>query len=402
MKLRALVPLTLVLAGGALSAQAVHVVDLANGPGTDFVDLTSALATAAEGDVVLVREGTYSEFLVLDGKGVIITADAGADVSVAELTVRNLAADQAVTLRGLDFVGGTFLSLILQNNDGAVWVEESTLAPPFSPFGSNAVSVSSCSTVVFNHCVVVPSAFGATSGLAALPITNSSVYLYETQVTGFSPGPAVFLPVDGCPAVSVSGGSLYIHASTVRGGNGSDAVASGNGGNGGAAVVVNNASTIEVIGSTVEGGAGGLAAPGGVNGQPGLAFLVNSGTVTTLPNTAHLFATPSPLREGGTTSVDFVGDAGDLIYVLLASDPRALASTSAQLLGPLHLEAPLRFVPFGVLPASGTFNQSFSVPDLGPAAAAAAFYMQGLFISVLPAELAVGSPTQVQILDASF
>ena len=106
MRIRSLLvaPLLAFLTSEGLAAQAVHVVDVANGPGADFVNLTSAVIAASEGDVLLVRGGTYAEALVLDGKGLVVTADEGATVSVNEIVVSNLAVDQFVAIRGIDTV----------------------------------------------------------------------------------------------------------------------------------------------------------------------------------------------------------------------------------------------------------------------------------------------------------
>ena len=53
-----LLPLCLLLAAAPLSAQAVHVVDINNGPGADFVSVAAAVAASTEGDAILVREGS--------------------------------------------------------------------------------------------------------------------------------------------------------------------------------------------------------------------------------------------------------------------------------------------------------------------------------------------------------
>jgi len=57
-----------------LLLQTVWVVDDNGGPGVNFTDLPPAIAAAADGDVLLVRAGTYTPFMLL-GKGLRILGD---------------------------------------------------------------------------------------------------------------------------------------------------------------------------------------------------------------------------------------------------------------------------------------------------------------------------------------
>src|SRR5262245_49581853 len=68
-----------------LCAQHVWVVDWKGGPGVDGTSLGDVIPQAAAGDLVLVRDGTYTN-LVIDGKGLSVVADAGADVLVLDNT----------------------------------------------------------------------------------------------------------------------------------------------------------------------------------------------------------------------------------------------------------------------------------------------------------------------------
>ena len=91
--------LSLLLLASSVQAD-VLVVDSSGGPGWDFTDLPPAVAAAAEGDIVLVREGTYQGF-TLD-KGLTITAEEGDVVElVGSIVVEGLPSGSTATLVGL-------------------------------------------------------------------------------------------------------------------------------------------------------------------------------------------------------------------------------------------------------------------------------------------------------------
>jgi pectin methylesterase-like acyl-CoA thioesterase len=89
--------LALLLAAGA-SAQSVFVVAPVAGPGVFSTDIQPAVDAAANGDLVLVKAGTYSGFTI-DAKGVSVIADAGAAAVANGLVfVSNVSASQRVLL----------------------------------------------------------------------------------------------------------------------------------------------------------------------------------------------------------------------------------------------------------------------------------------------------------------
>ena len=85
-----------VLLSTNVGAQTVHVVDADNGPGTDATTITQGVAAATSGDILLIRDGTYDEFVTIDGKGLTLLADDGAAVAVGAFEILNIAADDFV------------------------------------------------------------------------------------------------------------------------------------------------------------------------------------------------------------------------------------------------------------------------------------------------------------------
>src|SRR5262245_37780596 len=138
----------------------VIVVD-ASGAG-NFTDLAPAIATAVDGDVVLVKSGTYSGFTILN-EALDVVADAGASVRIdGRITVRQIAAARTVTLSGLEVhgaPGGGALELVL--NSGPIRVQGCTLiggngvaCDVLAPGGS-AVGFQSCADVVIERSTLI-------------------------------------------------------------------------------------------------------------------------------------------------------------------------------------------------------------------------------------------------------
>ena len=53
------------------------VVDVANGPGTNFTSIATAISAVPDGATLLVRPGVYAEAIRIDGKGLKILGGPG-------------------------------------------------------------------------------------------------------------------------------------------------------------------------------------------------------------------------------------------------------------------------------------------------------------------------------------
>ena len=87
----------------------------------DFTQLQPAINAAAEGDVILVKEGVYSGAFI-DGKSLTVQAEAGATVVTTTITIRHLAASQSTRLRGMTLSGVGYPGLLLYDNSGVIWI----------------------------------------------------------------------------------------------------------------------------------------------------------------------------------------------------------------------------------------------------------------------------------------
>ena len=133
------------------------------GPGVDFTNLQKAVQASADGDLVLVRDGDYAGFTIED-RGIVVTAEVGADVHTASLRILDLSAGKTVVLRGLQAQApsGAGTALTVRNCAGSVWIEDCILRggvgdndfiAPFDPLDSYAgARVQDSVAVSFARC----------------------------------------------------------------------------------------------------------------------------------------------------------------------------------------------------------------------------------------------------------
>lgn len=178
-----------------LSAQ-TFVVDVANGPGTNFTSLPAAVAAVPSGSTLLVRPGSYFR-LEIQGKGLTVLADAGATLSFG-LSVANTAAGQPVVVAGLRIAdGGIQLSSCL----GSVTLRE---VEPTATATECAVRATSCSQLLFDRC-----RFRGSFAAAATLADCANAVMIDTSIT---------IPTGD--ALRCSGGALDLVGCELRGGLG--------------------------------------------------------------------------------------------------------------------------------------------------------------------------------------
>lgn len=192
----------------ATASAGVVVIDPANGPGTDYTSITSyLLATPANGDVLLLRSGTYSGGVV-SVLSLSFVADAGATVKFVN--------------NGTGVFGGHAL-MVGANGGGAALVrgiEFSTPAEGGVPLG--VIGLDAPNSFVFVEECTVPTAGsnGATFGNAGrTAISRCSFRGAVANETGGSSG----YGIEGKPGAIVSKGRLAVFGSEFVGGRGLNA-----------------------------------------------------------------------------------------------------------------------------------------------------------------------------------
>jgi hypothetical protein len=232
--------------------QSIWVVDDSGGPGVNFTDIPPAIAAAAEGDILLVKAGTYSHF-TLTGKGLRILGEGSSTTLVSNpganpwrTTVSNVPAGSVAYVDRMTFQGdptqGPRLT-VLGSSTRAVLADVKVLgsAPhPFtSPLGAGVVvdgaeahvvrcqilGTAGCNNYT-GGCGYGPHAPGP--GLRILP--GSSVFAGSCEIRGGNGGLAQSLISPSQPGAagllvsSMSGlpATLWAGDSSIFGGKGSD------------------------------------------------------------------------------------------------------------------------------------------------------------------------------------
>ncbi|MFK7740519.1 MAG: hypothetical protein AB8H80_09350 [Planctomycetota bacterium] len=193
--------------GSPIVAQS-FVVDAANGPGANFVDIAAAITAVPDGATLLVRTGTYAPF-TLQAKGLTILADPGTQVT-GTTEILDTLPNQAVIVRGMevDITAGDRQAILLQNCAGPVLLEglttPSTL-PPYVIFGlffyiPVGLRAANCDQVILRD-----------STLTGVALNASNTVVESCLLRG---GDEVPISGNGSPPSAIAG--LHIQSSSVE------------------------------------------------------------------------------------------------------------------------------------------------------------------------------------------
>jgi hypothetical protein len=152
---------------GSAAAQSTWIVDAANGPGAHFTTLAPAIAAAQEGDLVLVRAGTYRPVTV--SKGLRLVGEPGAEIrsqaNTEVMRFENLAAGRVLHVSGFRFTDGSVWNLpvsavVVSRCAGRVHLEGLQLLYGWQHF---ALVIEHCASVTVNQCSAEPGVSISTS-----------------------------------------------------------------------------------------------------------------------------------------------------------------------------------------------------------------------------------------------
>ena len=200
------------LLSGSLLAQ-TFVVDAANGPGTNFTSIASAVAAVPDGATLVVRAGMYADFSV-DGKGLTILCDPGVFVGYLSrvlyvVMIRNTTPSQTVTIRGMQVLWeGIDIGLCagpVDLIDVSVGAEQGTTTGGFLTAGT-------CAQVQLKQCTIDYGCW----------FTNSTVTVTGSSITGLPCCQAITMTLynQASEALHIAGSNVTLSGSQVRGGAG--------------------------------------------------------------------------------------------------------------------------------------------------------------------------------------
>ena len=382
----------------ALPAHAgVIVVDPAGGPGGGAL-LQAAVNAAQPGDILLLRDGDYTDADVLATKVLSLVADTpSGTVHLRRLTIAPPPGSSGTVLtRGLVITPPALVNahpaagLTFQGSFGtniSAWVEDC------------AVTASQLDWPTLGF---PPSSAGP--GIDILIVAASSVLRSSaTGAPGFDAG--VDPATGGGRGIQSALGSLTVCESVITGGRGGDGFGVGPlSTDGGSAIFVNG--TVSVMGCTLQGGDEGANNGTAVKPGPGLELgtglatvrdstllvgaIVDGGTATTpvvtppgssslaFPAAARSLAVSSPVREGALATLDLAGETGDGVWLWVAQSASYKLLTSKQ--GSFMLGAPLPSPLFlgAITDPSGELQLQFHMPSLPNGIDGAVLYLQSV------------------------
>ncbi len=386
---------TVLFASPALMPPTGNVLVVDGGGSGTFLTIQSAVEAAIDGDVILVRTGTYGSFRITN-KALAVVADTGAHVDVqGSIRLRGLAPEKTVVLAGMRAVGAYSLEenlsagLFLADNQGHVRVQDCVFTGGF--FGPAGAVIHASGDVAIG----ASNFFGGGHGVEAS--SPSTITIHDSTLQGQDGSPPQMCGNDGSSGwdgARVSGTVLFSSNSHFRGGLGGEiplggcmnSPVGGRGGNG----VYATASFVRLLASVTFGAPGGPVLPppspcGGQCGSTGYAGYDRlGGSFSDIPGTARSLAAPSVVRF--TEIVTFRGQPGDRVGLFIADN-----TSSAQFIPAWHgvLLVPLRAPPaatrallVGVVPANGVLYVPLGAPALQPGTGSRTLFLQALFTDV--------------------
>lgn len=432
--MRKIQTLASMLIGLAAAHAEVIVVDANDGPGTDFTSLSAAIAAAKNGDVLLMRSGTYDGIFSILDKAIAIIADDGADVVVTSTALTQVidatiqvsgTPPGTVLLRGLTLASDPPAStafarpaLTVQHNGASAHVFLEGCIVTASTGGGLLIEGGAPTTIT--HCSGQgPDGRLSTLGADVQPVAGVRLNDYKTTIFASS-----FRGGDGRDGVLTSSGlqpatqgeagvrvaSAFwpydvLSDSTFEGGSGGDGLKVGATclapakGGPGIRVVAGSAHFAQAVGS---GGAPGAPVPScGQTAAAGDAVSVGflGQTPTPLPGQPGRAIAPPPRREGEATTITVEGPPSHAAFLLVGYAPTRVFS--GQLSGVLAT-IPSSILALGNLPPSGAIPLPTHAPALPVGVESAMAFLQPITQAPSTSQATLGAPSVLVVLDAGL
>ena len=369
-----------------------------------FATIQAAVDHAEDGDVLLVKSGTYPGFAI-GSKGISVVADTGAIVAVeGAVTVDGVPPGLSAVIAGLEIrapLGNLGLSAV--GVAGSLRVEECSIAPATSNFSNQpAVLLDANSDVALVMCTIQgskawnPVPLDGVPGWPAVRSISSSVAIQDCVLVGGegdegmdTGGNRAGRGGEGGPGLLVEGGFAYLSGCDVRGGPGGQGGDNygctiggdwgGPGGNGGPAVRVTTAPSspaVVMFGVVATPGAGG---PGGIDysdccyngpcfgdgpdGAAGVPIDAPSGAVDFLAGSSRRLIAPHVARENRVIAAHAYGQPGDFVQVFASARPQFAYLPQFRGVQLMQLQQSV-LLATGTVPAGGALDLQLQMPNL--------------------------------------
>ena len=401
-------------ASSRAASQALHIVDGANRPGTDFLTIQEAVDAAAAHDTIVIRRGEYLEEVTLGGKALTVTAQVAdrrthwrswqtsgyepEDTVVDSLTITGSDAGDPVVVRGLRVrggLGGTTApsgpGVLVQACAGPVLLERITVLDRIDirdHYGEVMGVLVQDSDAVIMAGVMVAGSRDSSTG-PRLQVERSTVSLFDSYIWGTlrnlleSHVTARVIDAD----VFASGSWIEAETPSPWNPNGPECYA----GDSGLETLGN--SSVTLLDTLVVGTESPFPLHCWVPGVDGEDFL---GLMPDVIDTrARHLVLEGPRHAGVTTTLTLTGEPGDLVFTVLAASPGHQINAGF-LSGPVVLSLPQANEFVGVIPADRrlTFNRT---PNLPPGFGSHSFPMQAVFVDWPAREFVMSRPSVLTI-----
>ncbi|MFT5286426.1 MAG: hypothetical protein ACI8TQ_002595 [Planctomycetota bacterium] len=314
--------------------------------------------------------------------------------------------------------------LICSNNQGSVWFENCNISVPAeSAIKSDIIDIDNCNSIAFTDCswFQLDSSFSPFSGLfgggqIGMNVDQSEVHLFDCLGSGARGGSTGGSGTDGLPggvALALAASTVNLSGTNLTGGSGGPGLNTttvcGNGGDGAAAIAVNDMSSlVRNFDSTLQGGLGGpidlnVGGPFNPVCVEGLDAVAIDGPgaadVVVIPGfrRSARFTGTGILPEGQPASLVLEGQPFDLVFwaVGVAQDHVYFPTFNGS-----SLITPLKLFKLGFLSAAGKKTVPLVPGDVTIPGQAINLVTQGYFFD-LSSDAFVSSPSAVVIVDTS-
>lgn len=366
--------------GGTQASAGIIVVDPLGAPGAPL--LQQALNTASDGDIVLVRAGSYlaPTPFVVQGKGLTIARDSASAVQVAPFSIQGVPAGSTFVLRGFQIIAPSIAltppvaAVAARLCAGRVWLDDCAISAAAGWYdsiaqaagdGGTAIDCMDVVGVVVTRCTVIGGkgaynvALGTvTAGGSALRVWNGSATAHTCLFEGGDAGIGFTLvgTTFGGHGVECSGVDALLAGCVVRGGDapigwpantipGYGLIAAG--------------SSVRVRDTTIDAGVG----PPGVTTP---AVFSAQATITTSATPAYSLQIAPVVRSGQTLKLFSRGPVGGLGLLFVGTAGPALAAPAYEGTFLFNVSTFLGPIVLGTIPFGGNLVTTTTAPPLPP------------------------------------